>query len=208
MSTAALDVGERALKPRPSPPARRSITTAPGAALVSRLNQANVSQIEEGSPCSQTGQVCAENGREGAASWAWRRTTFKVPTPRSGKAAEGEDGGNGGDRVKGAGEHESGRARPRSAVGRLMSKFVQTFTSRDSRLQQTRIQSGRAGEGWRWLQEARARSAADSTWLQRCIAQGVSREWEDRWHAQQEMAAMLLLLLLSLQGFFPAKSAG
>ena len=134
MSTAALDVGERALKPRPSPPARRSITTAPGAALVSRLNQANVSQIEEGSPCSQTGQVCAENGREGAASWAWRRTTFKVPTPRSGKAAEGvtegEDGGNGGDRVKGPGEHESGRARPRSAVGRLMSKFVVGDSSR------------------------------------------------------------------------------
>jgi hypothetical protein len=91
---------------------------------------------------------------------------------------------------------------------RERKKLKQNFTSRDSRLQQTRIQSGRAGEGWRWLQEARARSAADSTWLQRCIAQEVSREWEDRWHAQQEMAAMLLLLLLSLQGFFPAKSAG
>jgi hypothetical protein len=90
---------------------------------------------------------------------------------------------------------------------RERKKPKQNFTSRDSR-QQTRIQSGRAGEGWRWLQEARARSAADSTWLQRCIAQEVSREWEDRWHAQQEMAAMLLLLLLSLQGFFPAKSAG
>ena len=113
-----------------SAPARRSISTAPDAALVSRLNQANVSQIEEGSPCSQTGQVCAANGREGAASWAWRRTTFKVPTPRSGKAAEGEDGGNGGDRVKGPGEHESGRARPRSAVGRLMSKFVVGDSSR------------------------------------------------------------------------------
>ena len=32
--------------------------------------------------------------------------------------------------MKGPGEHESGRARPRSAVGRLMSKFVVGDSSR------------------------------------------------------------------------------
>ena len=91
---------------------------------------------------------------------------------------------------------------------RERKKPKQTPTSRDSQLQQTPLQSGRAGEGWRWLEEARARSAADSAWLQRCIAQEVSQEWEYRLHALQEMVVMLLvLLLLSLRGFFPGKSA-
>ena len=127
-----------------------------------------------------------------AGQGAWGREDAAENEKKGGSGKRGLDGPEG---------TSGGQARERK-------KPKQTPTSRDSQLQQTPLQSGRAGEGWRWLEEARARSAADSAWLQRCIAQEVSQEWEYRLHALQEMVVMLLvLLLLSLRGFFPGKSA-
>ena len=172
--------------------------TCPAASLLDILSAADHLSAKEALIClSSAATTGAEDVQavvmeDDAGQGAWGREDAAENEKKGGSGKRGLDGPDG---------TPGGQARERK-------KPKQTPTSRDSQLQQTPLQSSRAGEGWRWLEEARARSAADSAWLQRCIAQEVSQEWEYRLHALQEMVVMLLvLLLLSLRGFFPGKSA-